>query len=150
MKKQALLKLFCTLLIVVIFIVSLSSCGLVKIDYYSNKENYIVVTGEVSRIRFDESSSRVYLNFSKLNTTLSASSFQIAGKNALIVMERGILDRIKKGDTIEFITAPRYFGNGYFMPIVSITVGDEELLSFEEGYENYLEWLKQDIPSMIC
>lgn len=145
MKKQVLLKLFCTLLIVAISIISLSSCGLVKIDYYSNKENYIVVTGEVSRIFFDENQSTVYLNFSELNV-----SFQIVGKNALIVMERGILDRIKVGDSIEFITAPRYFGNGYSVPIVSITVGDEELLSFEEGYENYLEWLKQDIPSIIC
>ncbi len=145
MKKQVLLKLFCTLLIVVISIISLSSCGVVKIDYYSNRENYIVVTEEVSRIFFDESQSTVYLNFSELNV-----SFQIVGKNALIVMERGILDRIKVGDSIEFITAPRYFGNGYSVPIVSITVGDEELLSFEEGYENYLEWLKQDIPSMIC
>ena len=145
MKKQVILKLFCTLLIVAISIISLSSCGLVKIDYYSNKENYIVVTEEVSRILFDESQSTVYLNFSELNV-----SFQIVGKNALIVMERGILDKIKKGDIIEFITAPRYFGNGYFLPIVSVTVGDEELLSFEEGYENYLEWLKHDIPSMIC
>ena len=42
---------------------------------------------------------------------------------------------------VSFMTAPRYFGDGYIMPIVEISVDGEELLSFEEGYENLLEWL---------
>ena len=54
---------------------------------------------------------------------------------------KGYPAEIQLGTTVSFMTAPRYFGDGYIMPIVEISVDGEELLSFEEGYENLLEWL---------
>ena len=59
-----------------------------------------------------------------------------------IVLQRGILQKVQLGTTVSFMTAPHYFGDGYIMPIVEISVDGEELLSFEEGYENLLEWLR--------
>ena len=33
----------------------------------------------------------------------------------------------------------KYFGDGYSMPIVSISVNGEVLLSFDEGFENLMK-----------
>ena len=68
-------------------------------------------------------------------------SFNFVGANREIVLQRGILQKVQLGTTVSFMTAPRYFGDSYIMPIVEISVDGEELLSFEEGYENLLEWL---------
>lgn len=64
------------------------------------------------------------------------------GKNLLIVRENKIDEKIEIGDRIEFITAPKYFGDGYVMPIAEITVNGEKLLAFEEGFPNFLDWLE--------
>lgn len=42
------------------------------------------------------------------------------------------------------MTAPRYFGDGYVMPIVAISVDGEQLLDYEEGYANFMEWLEKE------
>ena len=56
-----------------------------------------------------------------------------------MVLRNGILDKLETGDEITFVAAPEYFGDGYVVPIVAITVDGEELLSFDEGYENLME-----------
>ena len=81
------------------------------------------------------------LGFSELSPTMDDVSFKLVGANREIVLQRGILQKIQLGTTVSFMTAPRYFGDGYIMPSVEISVDGEELLSFEEGYENLLEWL---------
>ncbi|HIV47949.1 MAG TPA: hypothetical protein H9749_09110, partial [Candidatus Acutalibacter stercorigallinarum] len=71
-------------------------------------------------------------------------AFKIVGDNVQIVLENGISEKIKLGDTVEFVTAPRYFGDGYVMPIVAISVDGEQLLDYEEGYANFMEWLEKE------
>ena len=63
------------------------------------------------------------------------------GDNLPIAQQNGIDEKIEIGDQVSFITAPRYFGDGYVMPIVESSVNEEELLSFEAGFSNLLEWL---------
>lgn len=58
------------------------------------------------------------------------------------MQKNNIDEQIKIGDTIQFVTAPKYFGDGYVMPIVAISVDGEVLLEFEEGYANFLKWLE--------
>ena len=41
---------------------------------------------------------------------------------------------------IEIATAPRYFGNGYKMQIVALSIDGYTLLEFEEGYDNLMDW----------
>ena len=71
------------------------------------------------------------------------NSFKIVGENLLIVRQNGIDEKLEIGDQVTFVTAPRYFGDGYVMPIVEITVNEEELLSFEDGFANFLKWLDE-------
>ena len=59
----------------------------------------------------------------------------------MIAQDNGIDQKLQMGKQIEFISTPKYFGDGYVMPIVEIVVDGEVLLSFEQGQQNWLEWL---------
>lgn len=109
--------------------------------YYSQKENYISVTGILSSIKYNEDSTALYLDFSNLSPILDDTCLKIVGGNLQTVQNNGIDSKLKIGEKIDFITAPRYFGDGYVMPIVAISINGENLLDFEEGYANLLDWL---------
>lgn len=109
-------------------------------EYYKDKSNYVTVSGTVKSI-YNYKNESLLISFDNLDYEFSASSFEICGKNLPVVQERGIDSKLKIGDSVTFTTAPGFFGDGYIMPIVAITVDGEELLSFEEGYENLMEWL---------
>lgn len=109
--------------------------------YYSDKSNYINATGIVTHISYNEDQSLLCFGFSDLDPQFDDNSFKIVGDNLLIVRQNGIDEKIKIGDQVSFITAPKYFGDGYIMPIVEISVNGEELLDFEEGFANLLKWL---------
>ena len=110
-----------------------------ELPYYSDKNNYISATGIVDYIKYSDDG--LYLGFSDLDPKFSDSTFKIVGKNFKIVQENGIEEKLEIGDEVEFITAPRYFGDGYIVPIAGISVDGEVLLDFEQGYENYIEWI---------
>ena len=120
----------------------LCSCRSTKrIKYYSQKENYISVEGTISSIEYNQDLTALYLEFSELSPVLDDTCFKIVGENLQIVQSNGIDNKLEIGEIISFITAPRYFGDGYVMPIVSISTNEEVLLGFEEGYDNLLNWL---------
>lgn len=120
----------------------LCSCQTVgKFDYYSQKENYISATGTILSIRDNEDSKALYIELSNLTPRLEDTCFKIVGESRKIVQAKNIDSKLKAGEQITFITAPKYFGDGYVMPIVALSVNGEILLEFEEGYENLLSWL---------
>ena len=122
--------------------VCLSSCSTAKKqEYYSQKSNYINAAGTVTHISYNEDNTALYLGFSELTPQFDDNSFKIVGDNLLIVQERGIDQKIQIGVQVDFITAPKYFGDGYVMPIVAISVKDEKILGFEEGFDNLQKWL---------
>lgn len=97
----------------------------------------------VTHISYNEDNSVLYLGFSDLNPQFDDNSFKIVGDNLPIVQHNGIDEKIEIGDQVSFITAAKYFGDGYVMPIVEISINGEELLSFEEGFANLLKWLDE-------
>ena len=141
MKRYSLLKSI--MLIASICILFCSCDSSEKIEYYSQKENYLSVTGVVSSINYNEEANALYIGFSKMSSVLDDTCFKIVGKNLEVVKSNGIDDKLKIGEQITFITAPKYFGDGYVMPIVAISINEENLLDFEEGYKNLLDWLSE-------
>jgi hypothetical protein len=120
-----------------------TSCMAAKMkSYYSEKNNYVNATGIVTHIAYSEDGSALYFGISDLNPKFDDISFKIVGENLLIAQQNGIDEKVEMGDEVDFITAPRYFGDGYVMPIVGISVEGEELLGFEEGYVNLQNWLE--------
>ena len=122
-----------------VLLCSCNSSG--TIEYYSQKENYISVTGTVSSIKYNEEATALYIDFSELSSVLDDTCFKIVGEHLEIVKANRIDDKLKIGEQITFVTAPKYFGDGYVMPIVAISISGENMLDFEEGYKNLLDWL---------
>ena len=141
MKKTNSKKVFMVLLL--LYILVLSACDSTKIkEYYKEKDNFVTATGTIIHIAYSKDNTELYLGFSDLTPTFDDINFKIVGDNLSIVQKNNIDEKIKIGDKIEFITAPRYFGDGYVMPMVAVSVNGEELLEFEEGYANFLKWLE--------
>lgn len=138
MKRRKLLVLFiCVIIVLAVF----CSCKAERIEYYSEKENYIDATGTVVFINYNEDATALYLEFSDLSYRFDDACFKLVGENLRIAQENGIDDKLILGEQVAFKTAPRYFGDGYVMPIVAIYIDGECLLDFETGYTNLLDWL---------
>ena len=119
-----------------------SSCTERKMkEYYAQESNYISAKGIVTHIAYNEDRSALYFGFSDLEPKFDDDSFKIVGDNLPIVQQNGIDEKISIGDEVTFITAPRYFGDGYVMPLVAISINGEELLGFDQGFVNFLRWL---------
>ena len=137
------IKCSCIIVVLIGTLVLFSSCyTIMERKYYADKSNYVNATGVVDFLNYSENPARLYVSFNDLEPNVfSTSGFKLVGENAELVLERGIKEKLKLGDRVEFISAPEYFGDGYVMPIVSITVNGEELLSFEEGYAGLMKYL---------
>ena len=126
-------------LLLCVLCVLLASCKSgEKVDYYSDPANYVTASGKITSVNCDEDNEAVYIEFSELSPSFSDSCFKISGKNYAQIRENGLLEALNPGQQITFITAPKYFGDGYVMPIVSITVDDNTYLSFEVGMSNLI------------
>jgi len=142
MKGKPICKLLTVLLVLCLWVTLLSACDRKKmLVYYSEKENYVDATGTVVHIKYNEDETVLYLGFSGLSYPFDDVTFKLVGENLQIVREKGIDNKLELGDQIEFTSAPRYFGDGYVMPIVAIYIDGECLLEFETGYTNLLDWL---------
>lgn len=142
--KIFLLKAITIITVALVTLALICSCTSVKqIEYYSQKENYISTSGTVTHMSYNKDSTALYLEFDELSHTFDDSCFKIVGENLKIVQANGIDYKINLGDRIDFITAPRYFGDGYVMPIVAVSINGESLLDFDEGYENLIIWLSK-------
>ena len=122
------------LLFICVFATSCFSLTQKEKEYYIDKAQYVEATGKVSHVRYNEEKHSLYLGFTELNCTFDDNSFKIEGANYDIVKSKGV--EINTGDTITFMTAPKYFGDGYIMPIVAVWKNGECLLDFETGYKN--------------
>lgn len=131
---------FCVLCLLFV----LSGCGSRRMEeYYSEKTNYISITGTVSHIMYNQDHSVLYLAFDLMSTQLSDNNFKIVGKNLQIVQNNDIDEILQLGDQVTFTTASKYFGDGYVMPIVEISIEGKTLLEFDDGYKNFISWLQE-------
>lgn len=107
--------------------------------YYSNEENFVEVTSEINHIVWNHSEQCVTIGLSNVPETFSDNCFDIEEENYKIVFENGGEEYLQLGTSVTIVTAPRYFGDGYIMPIVAIKVGEYELLNYEDGYKGLME-----------
>ena len=81
----------------------------------------------------------IFFNDPDVSKEFGDYQFVVKGKSMEFITEKGIKDKIKVGSVVEFTAAPGIFGDGYAIPLVAITVDGDELLTFDEGYENLLD-----------
>ena len=107
-------------------------------NYYKNVNNYVYVSGQLDNYRFYEDS--LYISINDLNYEFSRNKFRLEGENVNLLKQRGFEQYMTPNVNIEIATAPRYFGNGYKMQIVALSIDGYTLLEFEEGYDNLMDW----------
>ena len=132
----------CIALIAICFVMVYSLLGCYRQrerKYYSDKSNYITCEAVVKNIFLSEDKATVYLWLNPMLDVYSDTTFKIVGKSAEVFINNGGFQIIAQGDTIEFTSAPRYFGDGYVMPIVAVYCDGCILLDFESGYNNLME-----------
>ena len=130
-----------TIVLGVIFLIN--SCYTKReVRYYTQLDNYTNAIGTVSFMKYNEDNTGLYLAFSDLEPRFSSLVFKIVGESLVIVQNNGIDEKVKVGSQVSISFAPKVFGDGYVIPLVSISANEEELLSFDEGYSNLLIWLE--------
>ena len=139
MKRRYVVK-FVALLLALITLLQLVGCKRTyRREYYGDVNNFITEEAVVDNIIYNREKGYIVFWLSEIDEAYVTRSFKIEGNNADLVLENGILDEIKIGDTITYTSAPRVFWNGYFFPIIQIATSDEEILNLEDGYENLMD-----------
>jgi len=110
-------------------------------DYYSVESNFIKVHGIVEEINLQD--GILYLNINFDDSTFpndGDNTFKIIQSNQSILSENDFYDQVNVGDTIDFYSAPRIFGDGYVVPIICIEKDGAIYLPFATGLSNLLIW----------
>lgn len=100
--------------------------------YYKDPTQFVELSAEVAYIHWGSNS--LVLGMTDIPEGFSERTFKIEGEAYDAVLENGLKEQLTTGQRITFMSAPQYFGNGYVMPIVEISVDGVEYLSFEEGH----------------
>lgn len=109
-------------------------------DYYSDVNNFVTAEGVVVSISQIETTGSWYITLKDLSSDdFENSRFCILDANVITLQKNGFFDEIKSGDVIEFSAAPENFGDGYVVPIVSISANGKIYLDFETGWNNLMD-----------
>ena len=139
LKKNCCTRKIIWLLLVIGMVFSLGGCYHAREKaYYSDKNNFLSGEAVVDNIIFDEKNDCLYFWLSDLDDVYQDYTFKVAGKNVDILLESSLFEKVQIGSKITFSSAPRYFGDGYCMPIVALSCDGEVLLPFEVGHENLM------------
>lgn len=104
------------------------------IKYYSDDSNYINLNGVIISMYYSEW---------EIDITTENSNFTGEGYVKFHVMNGWhLVDEMEIGDEISFVTAPMDFYNGHIIPIVALEKDGQTYLSFEDGKEDYLQWIE--------
>ena len=134
----------CLVWIFIAMLAALAGCASTseKAEYYSDSSNYVTAAGKLTYIRNDAEHDAVYLAIEDLTPAFSDPNFKIQGENYRLACERGLMEALEIGQTVTFQAAPKYFGDGYVIPIAGITVDGSIYLDFEDGKANIINEMK--------
>ena len=128
---------------IAIILLLLCLAGCQSEDYYADESNYITAVGTVCHIRYTDDGEELYLGISGLGSEFADVNFRIIGASLTAAQGRGIDGKLQIGDEVTIVCAPRYFGDGYVMPIAALTVHGETLVEFDEGFESIRQWMAE-------
>ena len=136
--KNSCVRFFCAV-IVLFSAISLSGCYSAREKaYYADMTNFITEEATVDNIIYNKEYNYIVLWLSGISPLYQSSEFIIRHENVAEIIENGFFDKIKVGYTITYTSAPGCFSNGYFMPIVGMSVKGTVILDVEIGYQNLM------------
>ena len=101
---------------------------------YCSDENYISLSGEIVEIANEENKLTIKCKDSKLPSSNDDTCEYLVFADTTA--------NLKVGDTIVYTTVKEQIAN-YSAPIVAITKDDKEILDFQTGKENLINWVNQ-------
>ena len=108
------------------------------LEVYSNNENYVTLEGEIIEINNTDNNIFVLIKCEKLKQYIPNEK-EIC---EYIIFSNQTID-IQVGDNVTFITSNVGFKYTDWLPIVSITKNNINLLEFDEGKNNLIKWVNQ-------
>lgn len=76
-------------------------------------EEYVTVSASVDHISHNTSRGYVCIGIPEPPEHFSDTSFEVSGDSYQTILENGFEEKVVIGKEITFISAPRYFGDGY-------------------------------------
>ena len=113
-----------------------------ELNYYSNPNVFERISGQICFINDNAEERSLYIGFYDVPEGYSDNTFVFQGKNYDLIINNGVKSKLNLEARIEIVTSPEYFGDGYVMPIVALSIDGDELLDFQTGYDNFIEGLK--------
>ncbi len=133
-------------------ILSLVSCELLSneplrkemLEYYNEDDNYEELIGEIKSTEYKDDIDELFLEIDLKtdNHDFSVNATTGYGEFTLVNQSNYRFD-LELNDVITFSSATMHFYNGHVLPIISIEKNGEQLLSFSDGKENYINWIKE-------
>ena len=113
------------------------------LSYYEQDANYEVMNGKIKSLRYIEKQDKLLLQIEVLSDNQVSYNQSKSYCDFVLVNWSYYEIELKVDDEITFTSAPMYFYNGYVLPIIHIELNQVQLLSFAEGKENYIDWIKK-------
>ena len=142
MKKHVVSRILILLSLLLLFALQTGCFRLEMVPYYHDQSNYQSYTGVVTKIRYHQMNGAIalYLDIEEQEPKLADYTFALEAENLTIAQENGI-DSLQVGTNVEFVSAPRYYGDGYIMPLVGLKAGNTIYLDREQGIANWIALL---------
>lgn len=114
------------------------------LNYYSQDDKYLELEGTIvsTIIREDYNELFLEVELKREHSKFPCNADTGYNEFVLVFWSEQKYD-LNVGDNIIFTSAPMYFYNGHYLPIVHIEKDEKEYLSFEVGKQNYLKWIEE-------
>lgn len=107
-----------------------------SVRYYSDPANYVSFDGSVQSYLIGEDYIGINLRHAQSEFY---NDFKIEGKNFDLAVKNGLPDVLQSDAVFTITTASAYLGDGWAYPVVALLYNGNEIISFEEGLQNYVE-----------
>ena len=122
--------------------------------YYRSDENYVTVDAEVEGSAYSSKNATFSVWFPSFSRELGVPperlTFRILAANLPEEMFSALEDALRPSSRIRFRTAPRYFGDGYLVPIVAVETDGQTVLPEDVGRAILMKMEKTNLLKEIA
>lgn len=108
------------------------------LEIFQNTDNYITLTGTVIQVDNGSHRTKIVVRCEELKQLLAQEDDEC---EYWVFSNSNV--NISVGDSIVYTTVPLQDPYGTWLPIVAISTNGNDILNFEEGRENLIEWVNQ-------
>ena len=108
------------------------------LEIFQNTDNYITLTGTVIQVDNGSHRTKIVVRCEELKQLLAKENDEceywvFASSNV----------NISVGDSIVYMTVLFQDPHRHWLPIVAVNINGNDILNFEEGNENLIQWVNQ-------